>query len=414
MADAPTNHVCEDTGGIWSCFAKPTGYRYYTARDGGCGSRTIPQIMIARIATLLALQAFFSIFCLMTPGCSKQPEVVGTVVQPVNTLILETASEAAFRRFPGEVMAARTGRLSFDVPGRLIEFPIHDGQIVQQGDLIGQLDPADFIARRDSAQAQFVAAREDYNRSRTLRQRGVIAAAELDQKRRDFEVAEAALRSAQRALEDTRLVAPFGGRISQRIARNFQNVQAKEMVALLEKVSSLEIDINLPERDMSLANRGITVNEAREMIEARAEFGSLPGKQIGLLLESFATRANPASRTFTVSFSFNPPEGGNILPGMTGTVLLRFRDRGAASTSDPHVFEVPIQAISTEANKTWVWRLDPKSMKVSRIPVEMLGIAGSSARIRSDQLGGGDELASSGVRFLTEGMAVRRLETRRS
>jgi multidrug efflux system membrane fusion protein len=215
-------------------------------------------------------------------------------------------------------------------------------------------------------------------------------------------VAEAALRSAKRALEDTRLVAPFGGRISQRIARNFQNVQAKEMVALLEKVSSLEIDINLPERDMSLANRGITVNEAREMIEARAEFGSLPGKQIGLLLESFATRANPASRTF------------NSLPGMTGTVLLRFRDQGAAPTSDPHVFEVPIQAILKEANKTWVWRLDPKSMKVSRIPVEMLGIAGSSARIRSDQLGGGDELVSSGVRFLTEGMAVRRLETRRS
>jgi hypothetical protein len=68
--------------------------------------------MIARIATLLALQAFFSIFCLMTAGCSKQPEVVGTVVQPVNTIILETASEAAFRRFPGEG-DGRTDRTPF-------------------------------------------------------------------------------------------------------------------------------------------------------------------------------------------------------------------------------------------------------------------------------------------------------------
>jgi multidrug efflux pump subunit AcrA (membrane-fusion protein) len=111
-----------------------------------------PEKMIARIATLLALQAYFTIFCLMTTGCSKKPEVVATVVQPVNTIILETASEAAFRRFPGEVMAARTGRLSFDVPGRLIEFPVHDGQIVKEGDLIGQFDPP----RSDSYLQQYL------------------------------------------------------------------------------------------------------------------------------------------------------------------------------------------------------------------------------------------------------------------
>jgi multidrug efflux system membrane fusion protein len=369
---------------------------------------------IARRRKLLGLEVIFGVLCLLGAGCSKKPpEVLAPVVQPVTTFFIESVSEVPFRRFPGEVMAGRTGRLSFDVPGRLVEFPIFEGQLVKEGDLIGQLERADFIARRDSALAQFTTAREEYQRNRTLRQRGVIAAAELDHRRRDFEVAEAALRSAQRALDDTRLVAPFEGRISQRIAENFQNVQAKELVAILEKVSTLEVDINLPERDMALAGRGITVGEARSLLEAKVEFATVPGEQFELTLESFSTRANPASRTFTVTFSFHPPEGKNILPGMTCTVLLRFRE-GAASTAaaaDPHVYDVPVQAILTEENRTWVWRLDPRNMKVARVGVELLGLAGGSAQIRSPELSPGEELVSSGVRFLSQGMAVRRLET---
>ena len=158
----------------------------------------------------MGLEVIFGVLCLLGAGCSKKPpEVLAPVVQPVTTFFIESVSEVPFRRFPGEVMAGRTGRLSFDVPGRLVEFPIFEGQLVKEGDLIGQLERADFIARRDSALAQFTTAREEYQRNRTLRQRGVIAAAELDHRRRDFEVAEAALRSAQRALDDTRLVAPF-------------------------------------------------------------------------------------------------------------------------------------------------------------------------------------------------------------
>jgi len=368
-------------------------------------------MMTARLVKLSSIPVLLGAACLLATGCSK-PEAPVKVAQPVQTILLQDVQESPFRRFPGEVMSARVGRLSFDVPGRLIEFPLHDGQVVKKGDLIGQLDPADFIARRDSAQATFNAAREQYDRNRTLRQRGVIAPAELDQRRRDFEVAEANLRTAQRALEDTRLVAPFDGRIAQRIARNSQNVQARELVAILEKVSTLEIEISLPERDMARAGRGITVDEARNLIEAKAEFGPLPGEQFDLTLESFATSANAASRTFLLTFSLTPPEGKNILPGMTCTVLLRQRQQGEIVNPEPHLYQVPVQTILTEENRTWVWQLDPKTLSVTRIPVEIIGMTGQSANIRAEKLNAGDELVSSGVRFLSEGTTVRRMEVR--
>lgn len=367
--------------------------------------------MTARLVKLSSIPVLLGAACLLATGCSK-PESPVKVAQPVQTILLQDVQESPFRRFPGEVMSARVGRLSFDVPGRLIEFPLHDGQVVKKGDLIGQLDPADFMARRDSAQATFNAAREQYDRNRTLRQRGVIAPAELDQRRRDFEVAEANLRTAQRALEDTRLVAPFDGRIAQRIARNSQNVQARELVAILEKVSTLEIEISLPERDMARAGRGITVDEARNLIEAKAEFGPLPGEQFDLTLESFATSANAASRTFLLTFSLTPPEGKNILPGMTCTVLLRQRQQGEIANPEPHIYQVPVQTILTEENRTWVWRLDPQTLSVTRIPVEIVGMTGQSANIRAEKLNAGAELVSSGVRFLSEGTTVRRMEVR--
>lgn len=360
---------------------------------------------------LSPLTTLFGAACLLAAGCSK-PEAPKPVAQPVQTILLATAQETPFRRFPGEVQAARTGRLSFDVPGRLIEFSIHDGQILKRGDLIGQLDPADYIARRDSAQAQFTAARDQFERNRTLLQRGVIAPAELDQRRRDFEVAEANLRTAQRALDDTRLVAPFDGRIAQRIARNSQSVQARELVAILEKVSTLEIEINLPERDMARANRGITIDEAREFLEAKAEFASLPGETFDLTLEAFATSANSASRTFTLTFALQPPEGKNILPGMTCTVLLRVRQVGDVDKAEPNLFVVPIQTILTEENRTWVWRLDPQTLNVSRIPVDIESMTEGSAQIRAEKLVPGEEIVSSGVRFLSDGVTVRRMEVR--
>jgi hypothetical protein len=88
-------------------------------------------------------------------GCSpdEKPE---PVVPPVQTLVLGTGSEVSFRRFPGEVAAADSSNMSFDVPGRLIEFPATQGMVFKFGELLGRLDETNFVARVDAARADFV------------------------------------------------------------------------------------------------------------------------------------------------------------------------------------------------------------------------------------------------------------------
>lgn len=223
-------------------------------------------------------------------------------------------------------------------------------------------------------------------------------------------MAEATLREAQRALDDTRLVAPFDGRVARTLVSNFQNVQAHQPVLVFQNISILEVDIEVPEADMSVAERGITARNARDLLEARAEFPTIPDRQFDLELKSFSTEATPSARTFRVTFNLYPPEDQNILPGMTCTVLLRPMSRLAAQPAEEGIFQVPVRAVSTAGGKSSLWRLDPASMQVSRVDVEMLGPSGDSMRLRGGTLTPNDEIVISGVRFLSDGMKVRRMQ----
>lgn len=372
-------------------------------------------IVRTRRAMPNALPRTLAAACLLgtlLPSCEKDQERP-VVAQPVRTFLVEDANNRPFRQFPGEVVSPRTGRLSFEISGRLIEFPIQNGQLVKKGDLIGQLDTADFIANRDAAQAAFAAAKANFERSESLQQRGAVARAVLDRARQELDTADASLRTATRALDETRLLAPFDGRIAERIARELQNVRAQEQVAILEDISTLEIEINIPERDMMVGGRGLTVEEARRFLEAKVEFSLLPGEPIDLRLETFSTRANPVSRTFLVSFAFDPPESQNILPGMTGNVMIR-RSSGLeeGEAGGPEIRLVPVEAVVTVAGNSTVWRLNPETMTVSPVTVEISSIKGGAALIRAEALKSGDEIVASGARFLAEGTAVTRMEVR--
>lgn len=380
---------------------------YSEIRAGG--DRFAPGVLREIISVLLA--PTIGGLCVVLSGCSRPAEETPAPASPVQTIVIEEGAASPFRRFPGTVSATQSTQLSFDVAGRLVEFPATQGLVVARGELLGLLDPENFQAELDAATARFENARDELERRRQLRERGVISDSEFEQFRKDFEVAQAAQRTARRALDDTRLVAPFDGRVARTLVNNQQNVQAKQPVLVFQNLAVLEIDIQIPESDMLLGERGVTAENARERLEAQVEFPALPGRRFDLDLKSFSTEATEAARTFRVTFYFEPPAEQNILPGMTSTVLLRRIGGTEVVDGEADVFLVPVQAVAAAGGTGWVWRLDPDSMAVSRVEVEMLGVSGDSMQIRATDLQTGDELVSSGVRFLSDGMTVRRMRS---
>lgn len=338
-------------------------------------------------------------------GCRK-PEPPVAETPRVETFRLAPPGEPPFRRFPGEVAPSRVSTMSFRVPGQLAAFPAERGQFIREGELLAQLDQTDFLAAVDAAVARFNTARDEYARRQVLEERRAISRRELEQAREAAEVTEAALRTARQALTNTVLRAPFDGQVAETLVENFDTIQPTQPVLVFHDVRTLEVDIHVPETDMTLAGQAPTAAAMHERLEARVEFASRPGEQFPLELVSFAAQARPTTRTFRLRFRFTPPLDKNILPGMTCTVLTRLRGDPAAVRD---YFEVPLAAVVTADAQAWVWRVEGSPPKARRVPVAQESFTRDLVRVRAPGLKAGDELVRTGGRFLADGDAVERV-----
>lgn len=73
------------------------------------------------------------------------------------------------RSFPGEVRASDVAELAFRVGGEIVEFPANRGLQAKQGQLLARLDPADYQATVNQAQAQYNLAVAQFDRVADLR-----------------------------------------------------------------------------------------------------------------------------------------------------------------------------------------------------------------------------------------------------
>ena len=344
---------------------------------------------------------------LMACGDEPVPEAK-EVVRPVKLMTINQGGDATTLEYPGKVTATQSVELGFEVAGKIVELPISDGQAVNKGSLLGKLDDADFIAARDAAEANRKAAESAYERARRIFDQGAGSQAEVDSTLRDIDVAKQQLIKAQKALDDSTLRAPFSGQVSRKIADNFQNVQAKQPIALLEDISSLEIDVNVPEQDFSRMKPGLTLEQRTKRGRPEIQISTLPGSKFPARLISFETSADPVTRTYLASFAFDNPDDINVLPGMTAKVILHLR---ADKSSDSGIsgLLIPATAVVTDTDgSAYVWRYDAGGSQVNKAVVTVGDMSGASIRV----LGGlqsGDRIVMAGAAHLHEGMKVRPL-----
>ena len=207
--------------------------------------------------------------CLLLTACGKEEAPVESKApRPVKTVVLEEASGATgMRQYPGRVRAASRADLSFEVAGKLIELPVKEGQVVEEGDLIARLDDRDLSANLKSAQAEADNAAANFARGAKLVKDGHISKTDFDTLTSKRDVTAAELTKALKAVDDTRLLAPFSGRVATRLVENFQDVQAKEPIVRLQGIVQLEIVVDIPE------NRAIRIREeGREAVRVHAVF----------------------------------------------------------------------------------------------------------------------------------------------
>src|SRR5262249_6279939 len=106
--------------------------------------------LIGRAGTLLALIWVWG--CDSTPPVAETPPPAVSVSQPLAQNITD------FDDYEGRIAAVETVEVRARVRGHVVKINFEDGQIVQQGLLLFEIDPRPYQAELDAAKAQLAAA----------------------------------------------------------------------------------------------------------------------------------------------------------------------------------------------------------------------------------------------------------------
>jgi RND family efflux transporter MFP subunit len=294
------------------------------------------------------------------------------------------------------------------VDGPLIEFPVKNGDNVVKGQVLGKVDPSDYEDALASAKSEYEKAQTQLGRIKKAYESGAVSGTDLTNAETASETAKAAMDTAQKALEDTVLVARFDGVIANTYVDQFENVQAKQQILTLQDVTSVTIEVNVPEERVAIAEIG----KERYKFRFVATFDYLPNREFDVQVKEFSTEADPVTQTYLATFMMPSPKDVTILPGMTATII-EYKKGEEQDTSDG--FTIPVNAVPIdEQGRYYVWKVkagpDGKAYTVHKTLVKVGKMVQGSITITGG-LSKGDMIAAAGVNFLQEGQQVYLLDT---
>ncbi len=332
-------------------------------------------------------------------GLACAPEPLPEPIRPVRSVVVGDASALEGRWWPGRAKATLEVDLGFEVSGQLQERAVDVGDEVKAGDILARLDARDYENSLARARAEELRAKAYYDRVAEAARTGAVAKQEVTDARARYDQASAQVRIRQKALDDTRMVAPFDGTVSQTFVDNFQNVRTKQPVIRLLDVSRIEMVINIPEGLINL------VPYARNI---RTRFDALPGALIPAEIKEIGNEASEATRTYPVTLIMDPAGVGvDLKPGMAGETTA---DIVLPEELRRDSVEVPASALfsadDAAAQQSFVWVVDETTSTVQRrqvTPLELTPRGGSLV----EGLEPGTRIVTAGVHSLREGLEVR-------
>lgn len=225
-------------------------------------------------------------------ACSKSPapRAVGADL-PTSSVRVQTVGQEVhptFEEAVGTVRAQLRAVVEAKVSGRVETMPVVAGQRVKTGDLLAQLDAAEIQARLDQALALKEQADADLLRFTALLGQEAVTRSEFDAVQARQRVALAAVNEAQTLLAYTRVIAPFDGMITRKMADVGDLAAPGRPLLEIEDPTRLRLEVSVPEALLDRLEQGG---------QLRVRVATLPQDLTGMVSE-IAPAADPSSRTF--------------------------------------------------------------------------------------------------------------------
>jgi len=340
-------------------------------------------------------------------GCDK-PVPPAPLARPVRTVTVERSAEGETVSLTGQVRAKDEVSLAFRLDGRMIERPVHVGDVVTAGQVVARLDPQNQQNSLRSAQANLISAqavldqaRLAFRRQQELLKYEATSRAQFEEAQAKLETAEAQLTSAQaqvRIAQDqlsyTNLLADAAGTVTAVGAEPGEVVSAGHMVVQVAHQGGRDAVFDVSEQIVRTGPRDPLVEiSLADDLQVRAT-----GR-----VREVAAQADSATRTFRVKVGIiDPPPAMRLGSTVTGRIKL----------AAPPGVEVPAGALTEANGHPAVWVVDPRSQTVSLRQVDVVRYDPATVVI-SQGLETGERVVTAGVQTLHPAQKVQLLEAAR-
>lgn len=344
-------------------------------------------------------------------ACSDKPEEKAEILRPVRFQLVDGMNTIRNLKFTGVVKADVKTDFSFKVGGTLVSLNVIAGERIKKGSLIASLDSSDAKLKYDKqllsmqkAKAQLDNAASNLNRIRELYKNNNVPLGEYETAKEKFTNATGSYETEKRAaslakseLSYYKLISPVDGIVLVSELSKNENIQAGEVVTIIQTGDSLVVEVGVPEQ---------YITRTKNKQSATIQFPSIPNKSFSGTVTKVAYTANSDTSTYPVVIKILKPDN-TIRPGMPANVSFNF-----ATSSKVSWPVVPIHSVAKDSQGNYVFLvLDSKNgLGVVRKKKVKTGRLTNEGFEIIDGLKLGDKVITAGISSLVDGMKVRLLK----
>jgi multidrug efflux system membrane fusion protein len=371
----------------------------FAAPRSGAGSKVLRSRALIALALAAALAASVT-------GCGGQKRV-GRSRVPVAVATVKKRAVPYALAATGTVEAIRTAQVGSQVGGVITKVSFREGQEVDEGDLLFQLDPRPFRAaldqaraalQRDRAQAEIAQANAD--RARATFDQKLISQADWDAARTASETASAnvladsaAVQNARLNLEYASIRAPISGQTGRLMVHEGDLVKAatSDPLVTINEIHPVRVAFTVPDKQVAMVQR---YRDRHPVVTVRLS----PSDSVGIdgALAFVDNAVDVSSGTLLLKGEFANRDG-RLIPG-------QFVDVRLVLYVEANALVVPDAAVTNGQQGTFVYVMNPDSTVAPR-PVSVERTMDDMVVVK-DGLQPGDIVVTDGQLRLSPGAKV--------
>lgn len=263
---------------------------------------------------------------------------VGAPAPGVTTAPSETSTGNGYADFAGRIEAVQTIEVRLPSPGLLTKISFREGQEIQRGDLLFEIDPRPHEAVLNLAQAELarakaelVGAEAELARLRQQSNNGLASQEEMNKtatrvavSKATVDAASAKLQSAQLSLESTRIASPITGRIGRAYLSAGNWVLPSAILAVIVSQDPVRVSFDMDEAtflDLSRQWRHVSGSANVPQIRVKVGLSTEPDFPHEGVVDFVDNQFDPQTGTIRVRAVLPNPDG-LLLPGLFARIRM--------------------------------------------------------------------------------------------